>query len=727
MNLNQISFLQYFAASLAIAAYSAGLMNGDGYQRFQENLQELLYTTPDLKGRLLDWTVEASQASRLSFLANVNLIFAVVLLTFNMMCSLFLGELRLIEEHNLRERTINFLLFKIIFIGAIVEPELLELITWASCFVVLGMIKMLANLGRDRFEHVAVAPNVTTFDHVRLIALLSLVLISCGAWARACINTFWIGGGPNVVLLLLFECITCVIIMMQTLAKYAVHGIDCQFHNGEWDWRGPLWYFIGFFGDVGSLCIAAGHYIHVWTLNGISVNLIDAILFLNIRVTISNIMKQLAGWQNYRRMMHQLNVTYPDATTEELERMDENCAICLRHLDEAKRLPCNHYFHRGCLQRLMENGGTPLCPVCRTPLFAAEAGNGHGGLGGEQGSTNGGPTYGLHIGEHRRRRRRARAARDPEAHRRVVQELFADCPELLQNDQSTPNLRQGQRMISRRIRKRFGSRYYGGTVVRVWQAEPGSHGRVGVNSPIVMYRINYDDGDREDMEWNEISRLLDGITAVGTVGTVEVGGLNGAAALTSASTGAGGSEGVSGGVGSGGRRRSRRSRREGNRGASSPLSKLIMASNVVPVRLHDWTGRSWLYLFATSTSMETVRSTYAKERQIPEDQVELRLFDASNRTIRTVLLDEAVKRPLAAAPEMDCVRGDGGDSGVREEVEEEECQVFAFIHFAGVKEEGEQGEKNKLLRYATDVDRTKMMQQNERVEETQQGERVPGM
>ena len=32
-----------------------------------------------------------------------------------------------------------------------------------------------------------------------------------------------------------------------------------------------------------------------------------------------------------------------------------------------------------------------------------------------------------------------------------------------------------------------------------------------------MYRINYDDGDREDMEWNELSRLLIGLTAVGTI------------------------------------------------------------------------------------------------------------------------------------------------------------------------------------------------------------------
>ena len=499
---------------MAIAAYTAGLMNGNGLSKLQVIIGQL-FSSPDLKGRVLEWTVEAAQASRMSLLANANLALACVLLLFNIVCILFFGELRLIEEHNLRDRTINFLLFKIIFIGAIVEPELLELICWASCFVVLGMLKMLCNLGRDRFEHVAVAPNITTWDHARLITLLLLVMISCGLWANACVSTFWYAGGPSVVLLLLFECLTCCIAMTQTLAKYIVHGIDVQFFQSEWDWRGPLWYFIGFFGDITSLTISTCHYVHVWSLNGFSINLIDAILFLNIRVTVGNIIKQFTGWQNYRRMMHQLNVTYPDATNEELTRIDENCAICLRHLDESatvKRLPCNHYFHRGCLQRLMENDGPPLCPVCRTALLQPDpvaVGGAVNGIGGQVG------VYGVSVGggPPGRRRRRARVARDPEAHRRVVLEHFSDCPELSSSDIATPNLRQGQRMISRRIQKRFGTRYYLGTVVRVWQAEPGSHGRIGVNGSLVMYRINYDDGDREDMEWNEISRLLVGITS----------------------------------------------------------------------------------------------------------------------------------------------------------------------------------------------------------------------
>ena len=730
---------------MAIAAYTAGLMNGNGLSKLQVIIGQL-FSSPDLKGRVLEWTVEAAQASRMSLLANANLALACVLLLFNIVCILFFGELRLIEEHNLRDRTINFLLFKIIFIGAIVEPELLELICWASCFVVLGMLKMLCNLGRDRFEHFAVAPNITTWDHARLITLLLLVMISCGLWANACVSTFWYAGGPSVVLLLLFECLTCCIAMTQTLAKYVVHGIDVQFFQSEWDWRGPLWYFIGFFGDITSLTISTCHYVHVWSLNGFSINLIDAILFLNIRVTVGNIIKQFTGWQNYRRMMHHLNVTYPDATNEELTRIDENCAICLRHLDDTatvKRLPCNHYFHRGCLQRLMENDGPPLCPVCRTALLQPDpvaVGGAVNGIGGQVG------VYGVSVGggPPGRRRRRARVARDPEAHRRVVLELFSDCPELLfSSDIATPNLRQGQRMISRRIQKRFGTRYYLGTVVRVWQAEPGSHGRIGVDGSIVMYRINYDDGDREDMEWNEISRLLVGITAVGGGGGENGGRVDsgvgmsavGASGGVSSSGGGGtrrrrrgrGRRGGGGGSGGGGDGSSRRARGGGRaRGRWSSSSSTIMA-NVVPVRLHDWTGRSWLYLFATSTTLEEVRKKYAQgknesifvfgyhkifiivnltldyyyffssspfslfykhnlqDRMIPNKHVTLRVFDARKRTIRTALLNEELtcspSSTVGQQEEVVVVREE------EEEEEEEEYQLFAFVDFNGVEEE----------------------------------------
>lgn len=54
------------------------------------------------------------------------------------------------------------------------------------------------------------------------------------------------------------------------------------------------------------------------------------------------------------------------ATIEELDTNSDNCAICWEKMDSARKLPCGHLFHNGCLQSWMEQ--EPSCPTCRLSL-----------------------------------------------------------------------------------------------------------------------------------------------------------------------------------------------------------------------------------------------------------------------------------------------------------------------------------------------------------------------
>lgn len=58
--------------------------------------------------------------------------------------------------------------------------------------------------------------------------------------------------------------------------------------------------------------------------------------------------------------------SYPMATIEELDTNSDNCAICWEKMDSARKLPCGHLFHNGCLQSWMEQ--EPSCPTCRLSL-----------------------------------------------------------------------------------------------------------------------------------------------------------------------------------------------------------------------------------------------------------------------------------------------------------------------------------------------------------------------
>jgi hypothetical protein len=52
--------------------------------------------------------------------------------------------------------------------------------------------------------------------------------------------------------------------------------------------------------------------------------------------------------------------------------LEDNCAICLNQMEEAKKCPCGHFFHRNCIRRWMKV--RRICPVCRAPLDNAQSG-----------------------------------------------------------------------------------------------------------------------------------------------------------------------------------------------------------------------------------------------------------------------------------------------------------------------------------------------------------------
>ena len=59
----------------------------------------------------------------------------------------------------------------------------------------------------------------------------------------------------------------------------------------------------------------------------------------------------------------------PDTSDKRLEELEEEimCAVCQGHYQQAKLLPCNHYYCRACIEELAKRSrGQPFsCPECR--------------------------------------------------------------------------------------------------------------------------------------------------------------------------------------------------------------------------------------------------------------------------------------------------------------------------------------------------------------------------
>jgi autocrine motility factor receptor len=129
---------------------------------------------------------------------------------------IFFGQLSLMETQKVVERLINYVLFKGLFLTWVVRPELMQIAVWLAWFAILGCIKvsefpilvvqlqalvfafhmvireniagcvfktkglgsqMFQGLARDRLVRLDASPTATMLAHIRVFAVLVLVLL----------------------------------------------------------------------------------------------------------------------------------------------------------------------------------------------------------------------------------------------------------------------------------------------------------------------------------------------------------------------------------------------------------------------------------------------------------------------------------------------------------------------------------------------------------------------
>lgn len=78
------------------------------------------------------------------------------------------------------------------------------------------------------------------------------------------------------------------------------------------------------------------------------------------------------GWKVFmkrRTAVHKIN-SLPQATKEQLEELDDVCAICYQTLTSAQITHCNHYFHNVCLRKWLYVQDN--CPLCHKLIYQVE-------------------------------------------------------------------------------------------------------------------------------------------------------------------------------------------------------------------------------------------------------------------------------------------------------------------------------------------------------------------
>ncbi|KAK9805241.1 hypothetical protein WJX72_008208 [[Myrmecia] bisecta] len=321
--------------------------------------------------------------SELCFFVLINFITSVYLLSALVTKALFLGSLTVSEASKMTERVLKFVVLKIVFLGAVVVPDKLEVMTWIGWFSVVGFLKVFVGLCRDRFESLMSSPSASVAAHVRTFCLLSMLLITDVCWIFMFMSAS-MELPLSYLLLWLFDVAVILVEGIQALVKYGVHMYD-QMRGAEaerqgrpssegWEAKGAVLYHVELVTDLLLYSMTLAHYSHIFWMHGFALQLLDAILFLDLRSLIVALFTRIRGYQRYRTATHNLNHLFPDASPAQLMQRCDECAICKDHMQVAKVLPCEHLFHLSCLRAWLQQSGSDnfTCPICRASLFGAK-------------------------------------------------------------------------------------------------------------------------------------------------------------------------------------------------------------------------------------------------------------------------------------------------------------------------------------------------------------------
>jgi len=287
--------------------------------------------------------------------------FVMVILFGKLMRKIFFGSLRAAEFEHLLDRSwyavtetcLAFTVFKDDF-----SPKFVAL------FTILLFLKSFHWLAEDRVDYMERSPSISMLFHVRVISLAALLsIIDVNFIVHAYQST--LSKGASVQLVFGFEYAILLTIVANTLLKYLLHSIDLYSEN-PWENKAVFMLYT-------ELIIGLVKVILYGLFIVIMVRIYTLPLFAvrPMYLTARAFKKAFNDVILSRRAIHNMNTWYPDATPEELENTDNVCIICREEMvaNSTKKLPCNHIFHKNCLQSWFQRQQT--CPTCRLDVLRA--------------------------------------------------------------------------------------------------------------------------------------------------------------------------------------------------------------------------------------------------------------------------------------------------------------------------------------------------------------------
>ncbi|CAH8497626.1 unnamed protein product [Heterobilharzia americana] len=275
--------------------------------------------------------------------------------------NLFFGQLRSAEDSHIRENFSSFIFYKVVFIYGILHVEALyELLLWATWFSIIGFLRLLTGLIRDRSQYILRCSDSSLTYQARifllccLLLLLSnfLMIISIVVGAKHSLHTMFF---------MLAEVFQLMIVTVHVITWYVVYlycelASQCTERDKVYH-RFVLIYYTELVydsvADFGDLL----HNMHMLFWNKLQRNMSSIIIALHLQHLYYKVSRRFVHHKRYRTLLRILDsrIIYLN--------FKENCSICWEGMSKSCQLPCGHIFHTACLYLWIEQNAN--CPICR--------------------------------------------------------------------------------------------------------------------------------------------------------------------------------------------------------------------------------------------------------------------------------------------------------------------------------------------------------------------------
>ena len=128
--------------------------------------------------------------------------------------------------------------------------------------------------------------------------------------------------GLSILLLFAFEYLILASTVCATFSKYALHLNDLRL-GGRWDDKGVYLFYLELITDLFHMLVYLAFFVLICTYYGLPLHIMR-----DLYLTIRSFRTRVADFIRYRRITHNMNDRFPDATEEELDRTDRICIIC---------------------------------------------------------------------------------------------------------------------------------------------------------------------------------------------------------------------------------------------------------------------------------------------------------------------------------------------------------------------------------------------------------------